>query len=79
MELPKFILGDNTKFPTAIYVIHTYFPPFIINLATDEVEWLKDLGTLDDEVVLAETLLFYEPFLANYHELGATGDLLLKF
>ncbi len=40
MELPKFILGDNTKFPNAIYVIHTEFPRFIINLETDEVEWL---------------------------------------
>jgi len=39
MELPKFILGDNTQFPTAIYVIHTEFPRFIINLETDEVEW----------------------------------------
>jgi len=23
MELPKFILGDNTDLPNAIYVIHT--------------------------------------------------------
>lgn len=29
MELPKFLLGDNTDFPDAIFVIHTEFPRFI--------------------------------------------------
>ena len=40
MTLPKFILGDNTKFPKAIFVVHTEFPRFIINLENVEVEWL---------------------------------------
>ena len=35
MELPKYILGDNTDFPNAIFVIHTEFPRFIINLEND--------------------------------------------
>ncbi len=35
MTLPKFILGDNTDHPNAIYVIHTDFPRFIINLEDD--------------------------------------------
>ena len=55
MELPKFILGDNTQFPTAIYVIHTEFPRFIINLETDEVEWLEDFDSQDEEELLSET------------------------
>ena len=46
MQLPKFILGDNTDFPNAIYIIHTDFPRFIINLENDEVEWLEEF---DDE------------------------------
>ena len=46
MELPKFILGDNTDHPEAIYIIHTDFPRFIINLENDEIEWLEEF---DDE------------------------------
>ena len=49
MELPKFILGDNTDFPNAIYVIHTDFPRFIINLEDDEVEWLEDFDAEDEK------------------------------
>ena len=55
MELPKFILGDNTDLPNAIFVIHTEFPRFIINLETDEVEWLEDFDTQDEEELLSET------------------------
>jgi hypothetical protein len=55
MELPKFILGDNTDLPNAIFVIHTDFPRFIINLETDELEWLEDFDTQDEEELLSET------------------------
>ena len=54
MELPKFLLGDNTDFPDAIFVIHTEFPRFIINLATDEVEWLEDFDAEDEREEEAE-------------------------
>ena len=46
MQLPKFILGDNTDFSDAIYIIHTDFPRFIINLENDDIEWLEEF---DDE------------------------------
>ena len=46
MQLPKFILGDNTDHPEAIYIIHTDFPRFIINLENDEIEWFEEF---DDE------------------------------
>ena len=54
MELPKFLLGDTTDFPDAIFVIHTEFPRFIINLATDEVEWLEDFDAEDERELEAE-------------------------
>jgi len=55
MELPKFILGDNTDLPNAIFVIHTEFPRFIINLEDDEVEWLEDFDQHDEKELLGET------------------------
>lgn len=55
MELPKFILGDNTDLPNAIFVIHTEFPRFIINLENDEVEWLEEFDQHDEKELLSET------------------------
>lgn len=49
MEFPKFLLGDNTDYPEAIFVVHTEFPRFIINLQDDEVEWLEDFDKSDQE------------------------------
>lgn len=55
MELPKFILGDNTDYPNAIYVVHTEFPRFIINLENDDVEWLEDFDQHDQRELETET------------------------
>ena len=55
MELPKFILGDNTDHPEAIFVIHTEFPRFIINLQDDEVEWFEEFDQHDQKEIEAET------------------------
>ncbi len=43
MELPKFLLGDNTDFQEAIFVIHTEYPRFVINLKDDDITWFDDL------------------------------------
>ncbi len=75
MELPKFLLGDNTDFPDAIFVIHTAFPRFIINLADDEIEWLEDFDKDDAEELLTEAEIcikeateFYDKEIALYEE-----------
>jgi hypothetical protein len=49
MQLPKFVLADNSDFPEDIFVIHLDFPRFIINLKDDEVEFLEDLDGKNDE------------------------------
>lgn len=73
MELPKYILGDNTDFPNAIFVIHTDFPRFIINLEDDEVEWLEDFDQHDEkelelemENLINEATAFYDREVARY-------------
>ncbi|GAL61598.1 hypothetical protein [Algibacter] len=75
MTLPKFILGDNTEFPNAIFVIHTEFPRFIINLEDDEVEWFEDFDADDQEELETETenaikeaTAFYDAEVAKYDE-----------
>ncbi|WP_103070774.1 hypothetical protein [Aquimarina sediminis] len=55
MDFPKFLLGDNTDYPDAIFVIHTEFPRFIINLQNDEVEWLEEFDKSEEKELLEES------------------------
>ena len=73
MTLPKFILGDNSEFPEAIFVIHTEFPRFIINLKNDEVTWLEEFDKEDQkeleeetETAIEEASKFYDSEVAQY-------------
>lgn len=66
MELPKFLLGDNTDFPNAIYIVHTEYPQFIINLENDEVEWLEEFSKEDEEELSAEAESLIEAATAFY-------------
>ena len=66
MELPKFIIGDTTDFPNAIFVIHTEFPMFIINLEDDEVEWLEEFDQHDEKELEMETENFIKQATAFY-------------
>ena len=75
MELPKFLLGDNTDFPDAVFVIHTDFPRFIINLENDEVEWLEEFDQHDQkeleseaENYIREATEFYDREIARYDD-----------
>ncbi len=73
MKLPRFLLGDNTDHSEDIFVVHTQYPRFILNLANDEVEWLEDFGTEDErllreqtENLIQEATDFYDREIARY-------------
>jgi len=75
MELPKFILGDNTDYPESIFVIHTEFPRFVIDLKDDEVEWLEEFDKEDEDELSSETeglikdaSAFYDREVSRYEE-----------
>lgn len=75
MELPKFLLADNTDHPEAIYIVHTQFPRFVINLENDEVEWLEEFSQEDEAelVEAAEGLIeaanvFYDREISRYED-----------
>ncbi|WP_233860957.1 hypothetical protein [Tenacibaculum piscium] len=51
MELPKFLLADNSNYPEDVFVLHTEYPRFLINLKDDEVEWFEDLsGEMEEDI-----------------------------
>ena len=73
MNLPKFLLGDNTDHMDAIFVVHTEFPRFVINLVDDEIEWFEDLqGDDGDELaeivagLIEEASAFYDREMERY-------------
>lgn len=75
MKLPKFLLGDNTDFPDAVFIVHTEYPLFVLDLSNDEVEWLEDLSgedrdelALEAERLIAEATAFYDREVARYNE-----------
>lgn len=43
MEIPKFLIADNSELPDKIYILHTDFPRFLLDVETEEVEWYDDL------------------------------------
>ena len=66
MTLPKFLLGDNTDHPDAIFIVHTEYPRFIINLENDEVEWLEEFSREDESDLAEEAEKLIESAVAFY-------------
>ncbi|MDB2336177.1 hypothetical protein OAV61_00950 [Flavobacteriaceae bacterium] len=73
MVLPKFLLADNSSFPEDIFVLHTEFPRFLINLKDDEIEWFEDLsGEREDDIadevsnLIEAASLFYDKQIEGY-------------
>ena len=70
MEIPKFLIGDNSDFSESIFVIHTEFPRFIINLVNDEIEWLENFQGNDEEELTEEVASLIEEASSFYdHEM----------
>ncbi|RYJ41730.1 hypothetical protein [Flavobacterium beibuense] len=75
MELPKFLLGDNTDHPEDIFIIHLDYPRFIINLKDDEVEFLEEPEDLDEnelnsemESLIEQANNFYDREMERYEK-----------
>ena len=44
MEIPRFLLADNSKFGEAIFVLHTDYPKFLINIVDDSIYWFEEFN-----------------------------------
>ena len=73
MDLPKFILGDNTDFPDSIFIVHTEYPRFILNLENDSIKWLESFSSSDEEELVTQTKklieeasMFYDREVSRY-------------
>jgi len=73
MALPKFLMGDNTDVPSAVFVIHTEYPRFILNLENDEITWMEEFNQEDEgelaraaESLIVEAVDFYDREVGRY-------------
>ena len=73
MDLPKYILGDNTDFPESIFIVHTEYPRFILNLENDSIKWLESFSSSDEEELVTQTKklieeasVFYDREVSRY-------------
>lgn len=75
IQLPKFVLADNTDFPDNLFVIHLEYPRFIIDLESEDLEFLEELDETE-EVELKEEMdrlidqaaAFYEREITRFAE-----------
>jgi len=74
MSFPKFLVADNTDSPEAIFIVHSEFPAFILNLENDEVKWLDDISDENEgdltktlEGLIAEAEDFYQREVDRYN------------
>ena len=65
-NFPKFILGDNTDMPDAMFVVHLEYPRFVMNVENDEVEWLEEFDEEDTKELEAESENLIEEAIAFY-------------
>tara|TARA_R110002096_G_scaffold436050_1_gene666057 strand:- start:1603 stop:1839 length:237 start_codon:yes stop_codon:yes gene_type:complete len=74
MNLPNFLVADNTDMPDEIFIIHTQYPRFAWSVNTDEVEWMDELeGEEEDLITEIANLLdsaeaFYEREMTRHEK-----------
>lgn len=59
MEIPEFLIADNSEFPEKMYVVHCEYPRFILDIETEEIEWfdvLEEEEGVDLETEVADLL-----------------------
>ena len=44
MAIPEFLLSNNYETPDNFYIVHTLFPRFVLEVETQEIEWIDELS-----------------------------------
>ena len=73
MDLPKFLIADSSVLDEAIFVAHTDYPRFFLNVVNDEVHWMEEFENEDREELESQTthlfgmaLDFYDKEMENF-------------
>ena len=66
MELPKFLIADNSSLKDDLFVVHTEYPRFVLNISNDEVHWLEEFDKEDESNLASESKFLIESALAFF-------------
>jgi len=72
MDVPKFLIADSSELENTIFVLHTAYPRFLINVINDEIHWMEefekeDLEELESQItqLIVEALSYYDKEIKN--------------
>ena len=73
MDLPKFLIADSLELEDTIFVFHTDYPRFLINVINDEIHWMEEFEKEDHKELesqttqlIGEALSFYDREIKNF-------------
>lgn len=66
MDLPKFLIADNSSLKDDLFVVHTEYPRFVLNISNDEVHWLEEFDKEDQSSLTSESKPLIELALAFF-------------
>jgi len=73
MDLPKFLIADSSELKDTLFVIHTSYPRFFLNVINDEIHWMEEFEKEDKlelesqtARLVEEALLFYDQEIQNF-------------
>ena len=66
MELPKFLIADNSSLKDDLFIVHTEYQRFILNVSNDEIHWLEEFENEDQAELEAESENLIEAAFAFY-------------
>ncbi len=49
MEVPKFLIADSSTLQDEIFVLHTEYPRFLLNVSNDEISWFEEFSKEDED------------------------------
>ena len=65
--IPKFLIADTTQDEEKIYVVHTQYPKFLLEITEEEVEWWDKIDEREEsenineiEKLLSDAFKFYD-------------------
>ncbi|MGB0366343.1 MAG: hypothetical protein ACPGC8_01745 [Flavobacteriaceae bacterium] len=66
MEVPKFLIADNSSIEEEIFVLHTAYPRFLLNVSNDDILWLEEFSQEDQNELEKVTHELIEEALAFF-------------
>ena len=73
MDVPKFLIADSSELENTIFVLHTVYPRFLINVINDEIHWMEEFEKEDREELesqitqlIGEALSYYDKEIKNF-------------